>query len=77
MSDRVIKLTEESQIDYNELSDLSYYETGTENVDVYVEDTYIGEIEVFTDRENDEREYICINYEMVYLDTITCLNPNE
>jgi hypothetical protein len=75
MSDRVIILTEESQVDYNELSDLSYYETGTESVDVYVEGIYIGEIEVFTDRENDEREYICINYEMVYLDTIECINP--
>ena len=75
MSDRVIKLTEESQIDYKDLSELHYYETGTDYVDLYVKDMYVGEIEVFTDRENEEREYVCINYEMVYLDTIELINP--
>jgi len=29
-----------------------------------------GDIEVWCDVENDERDYICVNYEMIYLDTI-------
>jgi hypothetical protein len=70
-------ITEETTIVFEKYEDLSYYESGTENVDLFVKGDYVGEIEVFTDRGNEEREYICINNEMVYLDTITCLNPNE
>ena len=70
-------ITEETEVIFEKNEDLSYYESGTENVDLFVKDDCVGEIEVFTDRENEEREYICVNYEMIYLDTITCLNPNE
>jgi hypothetical protein len=36
-----------------------------------VDDFYIGDCEVWLDAEMDSREYIVLNYTIVYLDTIT------
>ena len=77
MNSITVELTEESDIKYGNMDELSYYDMKSEKVELFVKGMYIGDIEVFTDRENEEREYICVNYEMIYLDTITCLNPNE
>ena len=64
-------ILEETEVVYKNLSDLSFADDGEDNVELYVNDELIGEIDVFTDRGNEEREYICVNYEMIYLDTIT------
>ena len=63
-------IDEETNIVFNEYSDLSYRDDGYENIDLYVQYVCVGDIEVFTDRENGNREYICVNYEVLYLDTI-------
>ena len=63
-------ITEETEVKFTEHKELSYSDNGGDNVDLYVKDFPVGEIEVFTDRENENREYICLNYTMVYLDTI-------
>ena len=68
-------LTEEDNIIYKELKELSYYETGIDNVDLYVKGEFIGEIKVWLDSEMEDREYITINYEIIYLDTIEKINP--
>ena len=54
--------------DYNQLS----YEDDEQSayVKVYLDDEPIAFSKVYTDRENESREYICINYEMLYLDTL-------
>jgi len=68
-------LSEEDNISYKELKDLSYYDSGTDYVDLYVKDEFVGEIGVCSDREENDREYIPINYEIIYLDTIQKINP--
>ena len=74
MAKRGTILTEEDNIEYEELKDLSYYDSGTDNVDLFVKDEFIGEIKVWLDSEEDNREYITINYEIIYLDTINKIN---
>ena len=52
---------------YNELSfkdNKDYY------IEVLLKEELISLVEVYTDLENENREYIIINYEMIYLDTI-------
>ena len=63
-------ITEDTEVEFEENEDLSFYDYGGDNVELYVNGEFLGEIEVFTDRENGNREYICINHEVVYLDSI-------
>ena len=63
-------ITEDTEVKFEKNEDLSFYDYGGDNVELYVNGEFLGEIEVFTDRENGNREYICINYEVVYLDSI-------
>lgn len=63
-------ITEETEVKFEKKEDLSYYDFDGDNVELWVKDEFVGDIEVFTDRENGNREYICVNYEMIYLDTI-------
>jgi hypothetical protein len=66
-------ISEEDYVDYSEQTELSYYDNGENYVELYVNNTYVGDIEVWTDWDNDNREYLTINYEIVYLDTIKSL----
>lgn len=50
--------------------DLSYLDFGDDFVTLLHKDKLVCAIEVFTDRENGNREYICVNNEITYLDTI-------
>jgi hypothetical protein len=63
-------ISEETEVKFKQYADLSYNDYGTDTIDLFVQDVCIGDIEVFTDRENEKREYICVNYEMIYLDTL-------
>ena len=65
---------EEFSLDYKNLEDLSYYDPNTEYIELYHLNDFAGYLKVWVDMENNEREYICINYEIVYLDTIGCIN---
>jgi hypothetical protein len=66
----MIILTEESEIYYKNISQLSY-ENKDEVVELFVDDFYVGDLKVFLDSEMEEREYITINYEIIYLDSLT------
>lgn len=72
--DKQEEFSDDLILEYNNLSELSYYDTKQELIDLYKKDLLIGYVEVWTDRENSNREYIVINNEIVYLDTITKLN---
>ena len=72
--DKQEEFSDDLILDYNNLSELSYYDTKQELIDLYKKDLLVGYVEVWTDRENSNREYIVINNEIVYLDTITELN---
>jgi hypothetical protein len=61
---------EEFSLKYKNLEDLSYKELGKYYVDLYHKNKRICAIEVWKDNEQEDREYIIINYEIIYLDTI-------
>jgi len=65
------EITEEDEVIFNSYEQLSYQDFGGEGIVLMVDGVLIGECEVWTDEENGNREYILINYEMIYLDTIT------
>jgi len=66
-------IDEETEVKYSKLDELAYVDYGGEHVTLFVKGKINGKIEVWTDRENENREYICLNYEVVYLDTINKL----
>lgn len=71
MPSRNIK--EADDVSFRSYDQLSYEDDGNPKVKLYVDNVYIGRIKVWVDRmdnEFDEREYICVNYEMIYLDTL-------
>lgn len=63
-------LGEDDHIDFKDYSQLSYYDPGGNFVDVYVDDNLVGKMKVWKDKEEEGREYLTINHEIVYLDTI-------
>jgi hypothetical protein len=69
-----MKITEETDIEFKNYDDVSYKDTGEDDVMLFINGVPQGTIEVWTDRGNSGREYIIINYEMIYLDTITKIN---
>ena len=63
-------MLEEINLEYKDLKQLSYYDPKTAYIDLYCKNEFVGYLEVWTDRQNEQREYIIINSEIVYLDTI-------
>ena len=61
---------DELSLDFTDYSQLSFFDEGNEHVELFLGDNSVGYVMVYTDAENDNREYICVNYEIVYLDTI-------
>lgn len=68
MRRKIIK--EETEVLFEKYTDLSYLDEGEPEVTLYVKDRPVGHIKVWKDTEQEGREYICVNYEMIYLDTI-------
>jgi hypothetical protein len=68
------KIMEETELIFKEYDQLSYYDEDEPEVMLYIDDVLIGVIKVWLDGEEDNREYICINYEIVYLDNISKRN---
>jgi len=64
-------IREEDEVLFDNYSDLSYLDESKTSVRLYVNDEYKGNIKVWKDSEEEGREYICLNYEIVYLDTLT------
>ena len=63
-------IQEEDEVKYQNLDELSYFDDDKDTVALYVKNNYEGDIKVWKDSEMDGREYVCINYEIIYLDTI-------
>lgn len=64
-------IDEEDIVEFTNYEELSYKDNDEENVELYVNGEFQGEIKVWKDSEMDGREYVCINYTIVYLDTLT------
>ena len=62
--------SEEFELDYKTLDELSYWDTQEPFVRIYKNNLLQGYVEVWTDYGNDNREYIIINNEIVYLDNL-------
>ena len=66
----MIKYTEELELKFENYSQLSFEDLGEEYVQLFLDNESIGLVEVSTDIENQKREYIIVNHEIIYLDTI-------
>ena len=64
------KILEETEVMFTQYEQLSYHDDDEPEVTLYVDDIAIGVIKVWQDSEMNNREYICINYEIVYLDSL-------
>jgi hypothetical protein len=64
------RIKEETEVRFKDYKQLSYLDEGEPEVTLYVDDRPVGIIKVWLDSEMDNREYICLNYEVVYLDTL-------
>lgn len=73
MRKKMIK--EETEVKFERYTDLSYFDSGEPEVTLYVKDRPVGHILVWKDSEQEGREYICVNYEIIYLDTISKFEP--
>jgi hypothetical protein len=62
--------TDELTLDFTSYAQLSYLDENNEDIILFLNGTPVGYIVVYTDTENDNREYVCVNNEMIYLDTI-------
>lgn len=62
-------IEEEDFVDFKNYDQLSFRDA-EENVKLYKDGELLGTIKVWLDSEMDDREYICINYTIVYLDTL-------
>jgi hypothetical protein len=63
-------ITEEDHVEFTKYEQLSYFDKGEENIELYVDNEYLGDMKVWLDSEMDNREYITLNYEIVYLDEL-------
>ena len=61
--------SDELTLDFKSYDQLTY-EDNRSTVTIFLDNIPMGLCRVFTDRNNEEREYVCINYEIVYLDTL-------
>jgi hypothetical protein len=64
------RIKEETEVTFNDYKQLAYLDEGNDDVILYVDDRVMGKIKVWLDSEMNNREYICLNYEIVYLDTL-------
>lgn len=64
------KYNEELELEFENYSQLSIEDLKEEYIELFLNDKSVGLMKVFTDIENGKREYIILNYEIIYLDTI-------
>jgi len=67
---KIMKIEEEDHVEFKSYDQLSYEDTAEADVELYVDDKFQGYIKVWKDSEMGGREYVCINYEIVYLDNL-------
>jgi hypothetical protein len=63
-------IEEHTKVVFTKYEQLSYKDYEETHVDLFVDNKLVGNIEVWGDSEMDGREYICLNYTIVYLDTL-------
>ena len=61
---------DEFQLNYKKLTDLEYIDNELDFIKLYHLGEFLGFLKVYTDWENDQQDYVCINYETIYLSRI-------
>jgi len=68
------KITEETEVHFTKYEQLSYYDNDEPEVTLFIDEVPVGVVKVWQDSEMNGREYICLNYEIVYLDRLSRTN---
>jgi hypothetical protein len=71
------KITEETEVQFTRYEQLSYYDNDEPEVTLFIDEVPVGVVKVWQDSEMNGREYICLNYEVVYLDCLNRTNINS
>lgn len=61
---------DEFQLEFKNYEELSYLDKDDYYIELFYNEDFVGNLKVYLDAEEDDREYIIINYEIIYLDTI-------
>ncbi len=64
---------DELHLKFSSYSQLSFLDEKYEYVKVFLDGISVGYAMVYTDMENDNREYIVVNNEILYLDTLEAI----
>tara|TARA_B110000259_G_scaffold171486_1_gene203002 strand:- start:293 stop:514 length:222 start_codon:yes stop_codon:yes gene_type:complete len=67
---RKIDILEDAFIEFNELSQITFKNNGDYSVQVIIDNIFDCNCWIFIDSEMEDRQYIAINYEVIYLDTL-------
>jgi hypothetical protein len=70
-------ITEETEVQFTRYEQLSYYDNDEPEVTLFIDEVPVGVVKVWQDSEMSGREYICLNYEVVYLDCLNRTNINS
>lgn len=70
-------ITEETEVSFTRYEQLSYYDNDEPEVTLFIDEIPVGVVKVWQDSEMNGREYICLNYEVVYLDSLNRTNINS
>jgi hypothetical protein len=74
-SSKIDFIGEEDNVNYSSIENLSYDNMdGEENILLFDKGDILGFIKVWKDTEMDGMEYITLNYHIIYLNTIKCIN---
>lgn len=66
----MIKYNEQIGLQFKNYSQLSFKDLGEDSIQLFLDNESVGMADVWTDVGNQNREYIIINNEIIYLDTI-------
>ena len=58
------------QLEFKNYEELSYLDEDDYYVELFHNGDFVGNLKVYLDAEENDREYIIVNYEIIYLDTI-------
>lgn len=64
-------ITEETEVSFNSEVELSYMPFIDGYIELYINGFYIGVCQIWYDSEMENREYIILNYSIIYLDILS------
>lgn len=68
--DNIYLINEEDKVNFKSYDQLSYANKG-DLIELYIDSNYEGDVKVWKDFQINDRKYITINNEVIYLDTLT------